>query len=641
MLEVIIIPKSSKDKKNSKDLTSPPDYQEKLQRSSKKIFLLKEDLKQNLAKELQRDTSQGLKLSLKGLDEAVVHIEEIFGDKSWIDEIDKTIEKELATIEIKIPEMREKTQEVTHIALKEKALDQAGIKSILSSVKKTGVNARDEQSFDEAIQILQDVEKKLLPAIESHLPEKDIRAIKTSLLKELQTTLMRKGKINEAIQVIDSCCVEEEDSKTYIEAQIEKSFLLAQKAEFTQAVNLLKDTLKYENSLPDTERTLEQSAEIKRALAIAYRGQGFYQKALKWFKEAQKEFHYVKDEIGYYNALWGIGILRHLTGEWDKAIQIWKKLIMLFEKQPDTESITKRTGKPPSLMLIKVYTEYAHSLQLYGKFEEAETILDKALTLAQELKHEHAGWYHSYLYLLYSDLYYHQEDFKKASQALAEVRRLNTQLASQGKEKVNEMKILRYEINVLLASDKAEEAKRKLLVQFDNCKSNWEKAAYYRLLGLIEKHEMNFGLAKEAFKSSLEITKEIGASSLSDELLYIELLIEMSKTGNQKAINEVEFLLTELETEVKKKKISAFILECNLLRGHLARVQSNYDQAYQLYSEIIKDADTYRLYRQKHKALEGISLIEQEGQQLRTTRAKELSVYRYLEDARRILEENS
>ena len=637
-MEVSIIPKpntDSIDKKNLEDLLSDTD---KLRRSSKKIVSFRNDLKQNIAKESQNLT-QGIKLSLKGLDEAIEQIEVIFGNEVWIDEIDKTLEKELSKLKVKLPELLESIREIDQVELKEKALDEVGIKSIIKSAKKTGLKARDKQSFDQAIQILQDVDKKLLPALEPYLPEDDRMAIKASILKELQTTLVKKGKIDEAIQVIDSCCEEEYDSKTYIESQIEKSFLLVKKGEFNQSVNLLKDTLKYDSSLPEAEIDLKQSAEIKRALAIAYRGRGAYKKALQWFGEAQKGFLETEDDVGYYNVLWGIGILRHLTGEWDEAIEIWKKLIIYLEKQPDDSTITKKLGKPPSLMCVNAYSEYARTLQLSGKLQEAEKILNKALMLAKESKHEYASWYYSYIHLLFSDLYYQQDEFERAAQAIAEARQFNKTLES--KNTINEMKILQYEINVLLALDEAEEAKKIVSAQYDYCKSNWEKAAYYRLLGLIEKHEMNFGLAKTAFKSSLEIIKEIGASSLSDELLYIELLIEMSKTGNRKATNEAETLLIELEAEVKKKKISAFILECNLLKAHLARVQSNYDKAYQLYSEIIRDADTYHLYRQKRKALKGISLIEQEGQQLRASRAKELSVYRYLEDARRILEENS
>ena len=119
----------------------------------------------------------------------------------------------------------------------------------------------------------------------------------------------------------------------------------------------------------------------------------------------------------------------------------------------------------------------------------------------------------------------------------------------------------------MLALDKAEKAKKKLTEQYDKCKSNWEYSAYYRLLGLVEKHAMNYGLAKEAFKSSLKTTKEIGASSLSDELLYIELLVEITRTGNEKAYKEAESLLEGLKLEVTDKRLPAFILECNLLKA--------------------------------------------------------------------------
>ncbi|UCG01237.1 MAG: hypothetical protein JSW11_16670 [Candidatus Heimdallarchaeota archaeon] len=625
------------DKKNSEELIPINDYQEKLQRTSKKIHLLKEDLKQNLSRDLQQDVAQGFKLSLKGLDEAIVRIEEIFGNKSWIEEIDKTIEKELGTIKIELPELKKKIQASKQIELNEKKLDEAGIKSIIKSVKQTGVNAREKRSFDEAIEILQDIDKRLLPAIAIHLPEKEKREIQTSLREELTTAFIKKGKINEAIKVIDSCCTDPDyESKDYIKSQIEKSFLLEKKAEFNQAVDLLKKTLNYEKILPKSERKLEQSAEIKRALAIAFRGQGAYPEAVKWFKESQKEFKKVNDQEGYHNALWGIGKLRHLTGEWEKAIKIWKTLLKFFETQPD---ISVKGRKPASYKRISVFSEYARTLQFSGKFKEAEEIMAKAYTLAQNSQYEYANWLEIYIQLLFSDLYYQQNYLEKASIAIAKARRLNDQMRSKQKEPYNELIILKFEINVLLALNRAEEARTKLNDQKAKNISNWDQAKYYHLLGLIEKHEMNYGLAKRAFNSFLEKIKEIGASALTEEFLYIELLVEMSKTGNQQAFKEAEALLKKLETEVKKKKLSAFILECNLLKAHLARIHSNYDKAYQLYSEIIKDADTYHLYRQKTKAIESIALIEQEGQQLSST--KELSVYRYLEDARRILEENS
>ena len=629
--------------KPSKDSTDVlRSSQDKLQKARKKIIILKRNLEEDFAHSIHDSKLEDTEIKLEGLNDVINHVEEIFGNTTWIGEIEKRIEKEIDmdSLREKI-EVEAKALEEKHELLEEeaKALEEEAVKSVLISVREAGISARKEKSYDEALEILQDIDTKLLPAIEIHLPEKDKREIKYSIMKELEKTHYKRGKIDEAIKVIDECCTEPDcDSKEYIKSQIDKSHLLVQKGEFNQAADLLKDTLKYEISLPDTERELKYSAEIKRALGIAYRGQGAYQKAIKWFKESQGELRKAKDEWGYHNALWGIGILRHLTGEWKEAIEIWKKLLAFFEKQPDHAI----EGEKPTLFLLaKTIIEYARTLQLCGKFKEAEEKLNKALTIVQDSDYEYTGWYQGYLHLLFSDLYYQQNDINKATQSIAEVRRINDRLESQQKETIGELKILKHEINVLLALDKAEEAKKKLIKQFNHCKSNWELSAYYRQLGMIEKHEMNFGLAKEAFRSSLEKTKEIGASSLSDELLFIELLIEMSRTGNQKAYREAESLLTELETEVNKKKLTAFILEVNLQKAHLARSHSNYERAYQLYTETIKDADKYRLLRQRNKALDGLNLIEQEASAKQLQATRELSVYRYLEDAQRILEEHS
>ena len=600
--------------------------QKKPNHNHKEISLLKENIKQDLLHDLKQDISQSVKRDLKGLD-VFSHVNKIFGNKAWIDEIDKTIEREIGCLQEKIEGVGQE--------LEENAIKEAAAKSVLIALRKVGSNARKENSFDKAIDILKNIDTKLLPALEIHLPDKDKKDMKFSLLEELQKTFFLKGKIDEAIKVIDTCCTGPDyfDSAEYIKSQIKKSHLLAQKGEFNQSIKILKDTLEYEKGLPGNERKVKDSAEIKRALGIAYRGQGSYQKAINWFKESQEEYLKAEDEMGFHNALWGIGILRYLRGEWEKAIDIWERLLGFFEKQQD---IQFEEEKPISILRIKVFIEYSRTLQLCGKFQDAEEMLKQALRLIQRSQYEYADWYQTYLHLLFAELYYQQNDIDKAFQEITEVKRLNNLIKT---DPLHELKILKIEISILLALDETEEARTKLVNQYDKLKSIWDHVTYYRLLGLIEKHDMNFGLAKTAFKSCLEKTKEIGTLAFSDELLYIELLLEMSRTGNQKAFEEAESLLMELESRISDKKLPAYMLECNLLKAHLARIHSNYDKAYQLFSDIVKEADSYRLFRQKDKALEGINLIEHEGQQLRAT--KELSVYRYLDDARRILEENS
>ncbi len=81
-------------------------------------------------------------------------------------------------------------------------------------------------------------------------------------------------------------------------------------------------------------------------------------------------------------------------------------------------------------------------------------------------------------------------------------------------------------------------------------------------------------------------------------------------------------------------------MELKLQKGSLAWSSSRFEDAYYIFSEIVEEADIHRLFRQKRKALDALDALEQQGQNLRTTK-KSRSVFRYLDDARRILKEYS
>ncbi|MFX0184953.1 MAG: tetratricopeptide repeat protein [Candidatus Hodarchaeota archaeon] len=597
-------PKEKKDHRKKITISvKNPSSQKKIKRAMEKIQLIENDIKRS-----------GLEINLEGLNEALTKIELLFPDKSWRKELESHIEKELNEDLI---ELEEKQQ---------------GLHKLILAASKAGEEARNEGRFDIAIDMLQDLDRTLLPAITDILPEKLLKELKFLLSKELQKTYFKKGKLAEAIKVIDSrdrmdCCTYEE----YIESQIDKAHLLIQKGEFNQALIILKNALK-EKTLSNN---VKLTAEVKRTLGMVYRGQGAYEEALKWFKESQDLHKKANNEEGYYNALWGVGILHHLRGEWEPAIEIWKKLISIFETK-DQEG--KLTAKEHNYLFAKLYLDYSLSLELCGRYQKAEHMITKAMTILPS--GEKSDFIRGKLHLYASELYWEQNKIEEASKEVKKVRNINLRRKARNLEPISELFILKAEIKVLLALDKADEAREKLQDQFDSLKSNWDKTQYYRLLSKIERHEMNFGLAKKSLNSSLEITREIGASPLSDELEYIELLIEMSKSGNQIALKEAELLLATLEKKVAENNLPALLLECKLLKGHLKRIHANFDKAYQIYAEIIKDADNLRLFRQKSKALEGINAIEDHGQRLSAS-TRELSVYRYLDDARRILEDYS
>ncbi|MFX0053232.1 MAG: hypothetical protein ACFE8U_18300, partial [Candidatus Hermodarchaeota archaeon] len=233
-----------------------PSSQKKIKLAIEKIRLIENDLKRS-----------GLKINLEGLDEALTQIELLFPDKSWKKDLESHIEKELNEDLIELEEEEEQS-----------------LHKLILAAKKAGEEARKEGRFDIAIDMLQDLDRTLIPAITDVLPEKILKELKFSLSKELEKTFFKKGELTEAIKVIDSrdrkeCCTYEE----YIESQIDKTHLLIQKGEFNQALVLLKNALK-EKPLSDN---IKLTAEVKRTLGMVYRGQGAYEEALKWFKESQ------------------------------------------------------------------------------------------------------------------------------------------------------------------------------------------------------------------------------------------------------------------------------------------------------------------------------------------------------------------
>jgi tetratricopeptide (TPR) repeat protein len=459
--------------------------------------------------------------------------------------------------------------------------------------------------------------------------------LKSSILQELETALLQKGQIGKAIKVIDTQCDDPACTFTdYFTAQIKKSYLLAQTGEFNRAITVLNRLLNKYDSLAVDFRKANESAEIKRALGIAYRNKGSFDDALKWFNEAKEEYESINDDIGFHNALWGMGILHYLRGEWEEAIRIWKKIQSFYEKEKPTDDLYK------SKTLFKLYFDFTRTLQLSGNFKEAETMLKKSLSILDEKKAFSSTYARAKVYHAFAELNYLQNKIEDAHENIKKVRAINSVLKSNEKETLPELEILEIEIRILCSKNRSDEAKSELLKHFESCVSNWEKAKYYRLLAAIEKHEMNYGQAKKALKSSLEITKDIGACPISDKLLYTELLIEMSRIGNKRAYEEATKNLIKLGAEIKEKRLPALNLERKIQKGYLALVGASYDEAYKIFSEIVEEADKSRLYRQKSKALEAIASIETQGHLLSES-ARDKSVYRYLDDARRILGEYS
>ncbi|PWI47546.1 hypothetical protein CEE45_11490 [Candidatus Heimdallarchaeota archaeon B3_Heim] len=603
----------------------------------------------NVGKEISALVSK-----IDGAQDLILQVGKVFEGKSWLGELENSIKQELSPVvdilssRDTIPYNALKTarsdlikQTTSLNSFKDKLTTQneqlqeslkgEQLKTVILTLKDAGATAIKEQSYDKAIEILADTNKKILPLIghSTELSKEEQTALTNSILIELEAALVEKGRIDEAIKVIDSRYrIPRYRNEAYRKSQLKKSNLLAQSGEFKEAVNLLKSLL--DNCCED-EIEYNTSAEIKRALGMAYRGQGSYDDALKYFRESQEEFilanqkhpEDLRSTGGYHKALWGEGILHYLRGEWEEALSIWNQLEGFYK------------NKKPK-MLFKLYFEFMRTFKLSGKFKKAKTMLDKALNLITEEGESEKGFAEAFVHLGYAEIYFLQNKLSDSVKSIDTVR----SIVRKKDEAFNELNILEVEVNILCSQDKSEEARNKLENVRNLCKSNWDKVKFYRLLAKIEKYDMNYGAAQTALKTAIEINKEIGAITYSDELALTELLIEMSRIGNSKAYIEAKERLAKIDCEISEKRLPALQLECKLQRGYLAWGRSDFENAYTIFAEIVRESEKHRLFRQKAKAIDALNTIENQEQHLSAT-TKNKAVYRYLDDARRILKESS
>ncbi len=509
------------------------------------------------------------------------------------------------------------------------------VKTIILNLKNASTKAIEEQSYDKAIAILNDTKMNILPLIGNtqDIPEQEKIDLKRSILNELGNALIEKGMIDDAICVLDETIktlepqiiVSKKEINSYLEVQVKKSLLLVQSGDFSRAIEILSSL--HDNCCAD-EGNPSILGEIQRGLGMAYRGMGSYDLALKHFLAAQDHFTQNNDFEGFNSALWGQGILHYLRGEWNEAQEIWRKLKDFYEK---------RSPK----MLYKLYFEYTRTLQLSGDFTTAEEMLKKAENI---LNDNSISLHHSsraYIFLAFAELFLIQNRVSEALNAIESVRSYYQNADTETLKKLpNELKILDIETEILCKQEKTILAREKLVKAFSTCKSNWDYAKYFRILSRIEKHEMNYGEAIKALESSIDKIKEIGATTYSDQLLLIELLIDMARIGNQKAYSKAVNLLQKIESEITNKNLPVIDLECKLMKGLLTWSQNESEKAFSIFTQVVDSAEQLKLYRLKSKAIESMNAIEHQDQQLSSS-TREKSVFRYLDDARRILGEYS
>lgn len=506
----------------------------------------------------------------------------------------------------------------------------------ISAIIQVVFKARKQNNWVIAIDFLEDVIKHFKPVFEAEKFLKD-STLQTKLLFELYESFYYRGQLNKAEEIVDVISKIFEslsDFKGYIESQYNKIVLQLLKGRHSQANKLLNEILNYSSKLSEEEKSTFLP-KIYRSLAVEYRDYGDYGKALEWFSKAMTGFQAIKSDIGVSNTLWGLARLHRLRGEWAKAIETYKLIL----KDYSSLYATKKAG----LKLFKLYIDLAESYYHNNELPKAEKTLKNALNIAQKepTLHNAAILAHLHLAKCYTEK-------KMFDEALKTVHNADS-LWNEAKEKVDkfevielvcQMCILELETEILIELDEQDEAKEKLEAAFSYLKNEWDIANWYLLIGHIEKKNLNLRSAQESIKQALVKIKEIGHYRLSlvYELEYCSLLKEKARLGDQKALEQAKNQIEELENEVQTKFMPAMVLELKILRTELLTIQKEYDQVYQLLSEVEDEARMLNLNKQLVKAQEHLIHLEKEQFALREGLKKSnyFQILKYLQDARRI-----
>ncbi|MFX0061200.1 MAG: tetratricopeptide repeat protein [Candidatus Hermodarchaeota archaeon] len=511
------------------------------------------------------------------------------------------------------------------------------LSDVVSTVIQASQKAREQENCPIAIDLLEKAINCLLPSFNSGLSSKDIVLLRIDLLKELSESFYCKGNLDKVVDVENELCTIYEtinDFKRYIESKIKIGTLFLFKGQYTRSNDILYEALSLTDNLSEEEKQIILP-ELHRSLAISYRGYGDYKNALELFLSALNAFQHIKNSEGLLMTLWGIARLYNLRGEWEKSVE---KYNFIFKKY-----LSPKSPKNKEKLLshhLDLYLDLSEPLILSGEYEKAEEVLHKASDMVQRHpKIQNAGYR---LHLQFTKLYISKKMF---NEALDTIHKAQSSWRTSKEEccDISEMQLLELETEILIKLDEQDKARKKLEVIFPNLKNEWDIATWYLLLGNIEKKDLNLGSAQQAFEKAIAKAKEISHFQLilTCQIVYISLLIERARLGDQKAFEEATNQIEEIQTEVQTKSMPAMILETRILRANLFAAQKNHEIAYQILSEVEESARTMNLNRQRIVAQEILDSLEKDQFQFKegVQRLNDFQVLKYLQDARRIVRE--
>jgi tetratricopeptide (TPR) repeat protein len=322
------------------------------------------------------------------------------------------------------------------------------------------------------------------------------------------------------------------------------------------------------------EENHNQTAVVHRLRYIAaiYYHKGDFGDALNWCQQSLVKSEALKDIRGQ---AWGfnvMGAISYQTGNLNQAINYYQQALIFTKEFRDEFGGYGQTASFIQANLSKMYS-------LKGDFDQALELMQTALTLAK--KHE-SSWFENDTYLIIGEIL-----FKKGEYQLARIQLQNSlALCERYGNLLSSANTLYYLILTSSELDSIAEAREYLqrLEQTGKDTANRRVNLQVQIArGVILKKSPRAVMKAKAQEIFQQITEEESISldlTVFAMLNLLELLIwELSSTGHEEVLQEIQQLIIQLNEIARKQKSFTLEIEVVLIQSQLELINGNVNRA--------------------------------------------------------------
>jgi tetratricopeptide (TPR) repeat protein len=331
-----------------------------------------------------------------------------------------------------------------------------------------------------------------------------------------------------------------------------------------------------------------QTEVVQRLQQIAsiYYYKGDFNDALNWIQQSYVQSEAINDIRDQTEGLNLMGCISYQTGKLDQAINYYQQALMFTKKVHDEFG-----GYGHHSSIIKSNLASVYSLK--GDFDQALEIMKSVETRTK--KHE-SSWFDNATYLIIGEILFQKGDYQQAKIQLQS----SLAICEKYGKPLSSAYTLYYLVLTSAELDVITEAREYLqrLEQTGKDTANRRVNLQIQIArGVIFKKSPRVVMKAKAQEIFKQITEEESISldlTVFAMLNLLEILIwELSSTGHEEVLHEIQQLITQLNEIARKQKSFTLEIEVVLIQSQLELINGNVNQAMALFQWQCQPSDGF------------------------------------------------